>query len=51
MTVNGSTQGNFDHANASCGDDAKGADTVYRFDVPQRSRVRITVEIDYTEGD
>jgi hypothetical protein len=32
----------FDNAHASCGDDAKGPDVLYRFDVAQRSRVRIT---------
>jgi hypothetical protein len=40
--VSGATQGTFDHASASCGDDAKGPDTVSRLDVAQRSRVRIT---------
>jgi len=45
-TVNGTTQGTFDHASASCGDDAKGPDTVYRLDVPQRSRVRVTEHSD-----
>lgn len=32
----------FDNAHASCGDDAKGPDVIHKFDVAQRSRVRIT---------
>lgn len=32
----------FDNAHASCGEDAKGPDVLHRFDVAQRSRVRIT---------
>lgn len=34
--------GSFDHAHASCGDDAKGPDAIHRFDLAARSRVRIT---------
>lgn len=32
----------FDNVHASCGEDAKGPDVLHRFDVAQRSRVRIT---------
>lgn len=32
----------FDNVHASCGEDAKGPDVLYRFDVATRSRVRIT---------
>jgi len=36
----------FDHAHASCGSDAKGADALHRLDVPARSRVRIVEHSD-----
>lgn len=39
--LNGTTHNSFDHAHATCGEDAKGRDSVYRFDLGQRSRVRI----------
>ena len=39
--LNGTTHNGFDHAHATCGEDAKGRDVVYRFDLGQRSRVRI----------
>jgi hypothetical protein len=42
----GTTHDSFNHARASCGDDAKGRDVVYRFDLGQRSRVRITEHAD-----
>ena len=44
--VTGGTQGAFDHANAQCGDEAKGADTIYKLDVAQRERVRLTEHSD-----
>lgn len=37
-----SLAGAFDHAQASCGAEAKGPDALYRFDLPARARVRIT---------
>jgi hypothetical protein len=40
-TVTGSTTSAFDLAHASCGEDAKGKEVTYRFDLAQRSRVRI----------
>jgi hypothetical protein len=46
VQVTGATQGSFDHARASCGDEAKGADSVYKLDVGQRERVRITEHSD-----
>ena len=46
LPVNGSTNGSFDHASASCGDGAKAADTVLRLDVAQRARVRINEHSD-----
>lgn len=45
-TVNGSTTSAFDLAHASCGDDAKGKDSIYHFDLGQRSRVRIVEHSD-----
>jgi len=39
--ISGTTHNGFDHAHASCGEDAKARDVVYRFDLGQRSRVRI----------
>jgi hypothetical protein len=45
-TVNGSTSSAFDLAHASCGEDAKGKDTVYHLDLGQRSRVRIVEHSD-----
>ena len=44
--VTGATAGSFDHVNAQCGDDAKGPDAIYKLDVPQRSRVRVTEHSD-----
>lgn len=46
VQVTGGTQGSFDHARAQCGDEAKGADSVYKLDVAQRERVRITEHSD-----
>ncbi len=46
VQVTGGTQGSFDHARAGCGDEAKGADSVYKLDVSQRQRVRITEHSD-----
>ena len=45
-TVSGSTTNAYDHVHASCGDDAKGPDTPYRFDLGQKSRVRVTYHSD-----
>lgn len=45
--ISGSTSTSFDHARAKCGDEAKGADVVYRLDVPQKSRVRVTEHADF----
>lgn len=44
--VVGSARATFDQAHASCGDEAKGRDSVYRFDLAQRSRVRLTAHSD-----
>lgn len=44
--VTGSTRAAFDQARATCGDEAKGRDAVYRFDLGQRSRVRLTEHSD-----
>ncbi len=46
--LSGSTQTSFDHAHATCGEEAKGADVVYRLDVAQRSRVRVTEHSDFS---
>ncbi len=46
VPVSGGTAGSFDHVNAQCAEDAKGPDTVYKLDVAQRSRVRITEHSD-----
>lgn len=46
--VTGSTQTTFDHTHAKCGDEAKGNDVVYRLDVPQKSRVRVTEHGDFS---
>lgn len=40
-TVTHSTSGTFDWANGACGDGAKGPDTVFKFDVDRRERVRL----------
>lgn len=40
--VSGTLAGAFDHAHASCGDDAKGPDALYGFDLASLARVRIT---------
>lgn len=45
--VTGSTTASFDHAHAKCGDDAKGADMVYRLDIPSKSRVRVVEHGDF----
>ncbi len=45
-TVTGSTASAFDLAHGSCGDDARGKDTVYHLDLGQRSRVRIVEHSD-----
>jgi len=45
-TINGSTTSAFDLAHASCGDDAKGKDTIYHLDLGQRSRVRVVEHSD-----
>jgi len=42
----GSTEGRVDDASASCGGGAAGADVPWRFDVPARSRVRVTEHAD-----
>jgi len=39
--TSGTLAGSFDHAHASCGEDAKGADVLYKLDVAARARVRI----------
>lgn len=39
-TVQGGTTSTYDLSHASCGDEAKGKDTPYRFDLAQKSRVR-----------
>jgi hypothetical protein len=44
--VNGSTSTAYDHAQASCGENAKGPDTLYKLDIAQRSRARITLHSD-----
>jgi hypothetical protein len=41
ITVSGSTSGAFDSAESTCGDEAKGDDVAYRFDMTTRARVRI----------
>lgn len=41
-SARGTIEASFDLAHATCGDDAKGKDAVYRLEVPQRERVRIT---------
>lgn len=46
--VSGTTQTSFDHAHAKCGDEAKGNDAVYRLDVAQKSRVRVTEHGDFS---
>ncbi len=46
--LSGTTQTSFDHARAKCGDEAKGADVIYRLDVPQKSRVRVTEHADFS---
>jgi hypothetical protein len=48
--VSASNEHGFDSANASCADGAKGRDTVYRLDVPQRSRARVTLHSDDYRG-
>ncbi len=42
----GTTNGSFDFAHASCGDSAKGPDAVHRLDVGQRSRLRVVLHSD-----
>jgi len=42
----GSTHASYDHAGASCGDGAKGPDTIYQVELAQRSRVRVLVHSD-----
>jgi A/G-specific adenine glycosylase len=44
--TNGSTSSAYDHAQASCGENAKGPDTIYKLEVTQRSRTRITLHSD-----
>jgi len=44
--VNGTTEGAFDEASASCGEGAHGPDSVYALALRQRSRVRITEHSD-----
>lgn len=39
--ISGTLTGQFDHAHASCGADAKGPDAIHRFDLGARARVRI----------
>jgi hypothetical protein len=46
LPVQGTTGASFDHARASCGDEAKGADVVYKLDVAQRARVRVGLHSD-----
>jgi hypothetical protein len=46
VQASGTTQGSFDHGNAQCGDEAKGSDTIYKLDVSQRERVRLTEHSD-----
>jgi len=42
LAASGATRGTYDHLHSSgCGDNAKGPDAPYRFDLPRRSRVRI----------
>jgi len=47
VQVAGSNASSFDHTHAKCGDEAKGNDVVYRLDVPQKSRVRVTEHADF----
>jgi hypothetical protein len=42
QAVNGSTEGSFNSARATCAGGAEGADTAWRLDVRSRSRIRIT---------
>ncbi len=44
--IAGTQATSFDHAHAKCGGEAKGNDTLYRLDVPRRSRVRVTEHSD-----
>ena len=44
--VNGTTEGAFDEATASCGEGAHGPDSVYALALRQRSRVRVTEHSD-----
>ncbi len=42
----GSVEAGFDHVQASCGEGAPGPDSVYKIDVPQRSRIRLIQHMD-----
>jgi hypothetical protein len=42
IAVSGTTAGAFDSAESTCGDEAKGDDVAYRFDLMTRARVRVT---------
>jgi hypothetical protein len=44
--ASGSTAGAFDSVQSTCGDGAKGADAIYRLDLAQRARVRVTEHSD-----
>jgi hypothetical protein len=44
--ISGTTDGTFDQAAASCGEGARGPDTVYAFVVDRRSRTRIVLHSD-----
>jgi hypothetical protein len=44
--VTSTLTGAFDHARASCADEAKGPDALHRLDVTQRARVRVTLHSD-----
>jgi hypothetical protein len=46
IPAQGETTSSFDHAHASCGDEAKGPDAAYKLDVAQRSRARIVEHSD-----
>ena len=46
VPTSGSTEGAFDNASASCGEAARGPDTIYSLAVPRRSRVRAVMHSD-----
>jgi hypothetical protein len=46
VAVSGSTASTFDSVQSTCGDGAKGADAVFKLDLAQRARVRVTEHSD-----